>query len=358
MKRVLDQALESLNQIEFYSTLSVNFNQLAVYNPQRGDSIILKGLLSDTKDTLQKLSSFNKRTYEYSSLIISIYGVLERYIEDLIVEYLSLLNSMITSYLNLPLIIRDNHFEFSAQLIKNLSKPKFAPLTSKEDIINNLHSCITNNNYKLNYHAYIDHAANFRQDTILNSLTNVGILDINNRLIKIKRFERHILTKYNARNIGTIDINTIFSTLSELAERRNEVAHGNISDLLGLGPINDIIQFIKEYVFALYELAKNDYIKLISTNNFTSKITPALNPSSNIVCFISNNGSVTIGDYIICTTSFNEIGINQIVDIHLNNNQVTTATWTSSSTICLKCANKIKKGIDFYLINQNLISSL
>src|SRR5258706_5657131 len=53
-------------------------------------------------------SKNNKAQYEYNTIIVSLYGYLERYIEDLIGEYLDQVSSLVPEFLELPSSIQAN----------------------------------------------------------------------------------------------------------------------------------------------------------------------------------------------------------------------------------------------------------
>src|SRR5688572_32489652 len=61
-------------------------------------------------------SKNNKAQYEYNTIIVSLYGYLEKFIEDLIGEYLSQLTVFVPHFPDLPSAIQEKHLMLSLDL--------------------------------------------------------------------------------------------------------------------------------------------------------------------------------------------------------------------------------------------------
>lgn len=226
-----------LNEIQSLRNVSNELIKSASDVPKFEIKDILITKLGNHRDTRFK-------QFEYSSIIISMYGNLERYIEDSLSEVLDLYSKNIKMYSDLPNVIIDNHFKLSAELIKNLDLPKYINKISVDSIITNMKSCLDNSNYKINIEAFTHHTANFRIDTIDSYFSNVGIKGIKASVQEDIYFKKYCLTV--GEEIAS------FSILKELTTRRNEVAHGaeNI-EILDLSILNDYIEYIDELVQAI-----------------------------------------------------------------------------------------------------------
>lgn len=109
----------------------------------------------------------NKQIFEYNTIIISMYGYFEAFIEELIKAYISNLSETVSDFKKMPLKIQENHSALSAILIQNLTLPKYQNITTADKIIINAHSCVVGNgNYSINLDAYTYHTSNFRQGSI------------------------------------------------------------------------------------------------------------------------------------------------------------------------------------------------
>ena len=354
MKSTITSSVEKLEHIESYISSINTLNKLASHTATNEDSSKTKAIFENIRS--QNLALRRKKIYEYTSIIISTYGVLENFIESIISSYIQLLNTALHDYSYIPHTIRENHFQLSAQLIKNLSKPKYNTLTTQEQIIINLHSCITNTNYKINHYAYIDHTANFRHDTVISSLKNIGIDDLSNKILSTENFVRHISKKYSISNIQDITNETLFSPLNDLAQRRNEVSHGQSFELLDHSYLLEIIEFVKEYCLALYNILQNEYLILISKYKSHLQIHPTKLFSNNIICFKSASGKIKLSDKVICKSFDNTYTISNIQSIHINKKSETEHTWSSETIICIQIDNKIKDNYILYCTDNALIN--
>ena len=79
---------------------------------------------SDYKSKILEFQSFNdkfsKRKYDYTVVIISLYGCFEQLIENFIKDYLMILGNECKVYSQLPSIIRDKHIDLSVSLIRKI----------------------------------------------------------------------------------------------------------------------------------------------------------------------------------------------------------------------------------------------
>ncbi|MCK5616842.1 hypothetical protein KAR91_84050, partial [Candidatus Pacearchaeota archaeon] len=134
------------------------------------------------KHISQSISS--KKRFEYNTIIVSLYGFLEQFIEAIIVGYLNYLNRIIPSYDDLPSPIKDNHIELSFELTSKSSKEKSRNYSSPESIIQNLNSCLLSGeeNYTINNDAFSLHSANFRVEIVNDIFSRLGIYKISKKI--------------------------------------------------------------------------------------------------------------------------------------------------------------------------------
>lgn len=144
------------------------------------------------KNEIRLYRGTTKKIYDYKLSIITLYGLIEGFIENIVKRYLEKLSSNIDNYNDLPQLLRENHLNFSADLIKNIDRlSKYRDL-SKSHVIKNLYECVGGNKpYHINVDAFTYHSANFRQETIQDFFKKVGIENIIDGLCK-----KGIFTKY------------------------------------------------------------------------------------------------------------------------------------------------------------------
>ncbi|NJS10064.1 MAG: hypothetical protein HC789_06595 [Microcoleus sp. CSU_2_2] len=135
-KKEVNQIREYLKHIQYVSDV-VGCAILVEDNEQ------LKALINRLKEH-DRIFRTERRVFEYKAAIISLYGLLEKYIETWIKEYFDSLCSLICDYQNLDEKIRDNHFELSLKLINTITTRdivKYQHLT-KEEVLRKLNNCI------------------------------------------------------------------------------------------------------------------------------------------------------------------------------------------------------------------------
>lgn len=254
-------------------------------------------LLQDTKNLLSNNLEASNRIFEYNSIIISLYGLLESFVESLIKEYIEVLSSEIADYKDLPETIVNNHYELSAILISNLSQPKYKDVTTKEAIVFNLYGCINNGGgkYTVNVDAYTDHSANIRQSSLNEFFSKVGIKNVTSLVLQDNKFtgflEEHGFDKQKP-----------FEVLNDLAERRNRISHGSsIGVILDINELVRYVGYIKQLVFVLNKVVFEQTIPFLLKNG--SGITKLDNIidvfNDDILCLTLSGIKVKIGDVIL-----------------------------------------------------------
>jgi hypothetical protein len=239
------------------------------------------------------VNSITKKRFNYKSLIISLYGIVENYSEKFIIKYLEVISSSITEYSNLKDIIKNQNIQNSATLILKIIDQKNLKYNHlKEiDLITNLYTCVNNHpNYLINYEAFTILSGNLKHSKIQGLFKQVGV-DLNSGFI--------LHTDFNLSNTENQ-----FKKLDELVEMRNEIAHGNTSTLLDPSQIEEYVDFIEKYFTNLYKLLlvdlkqeelkywKNNHsLKLENTKVFNGNII-GFNNIQNIV--ISNSSLIIV----------------------------------------------------------------
>lgn len=193
------------------------------------------------------ISSITKKKFNYKSLIISLYGIVESFSEKFVIKYLENISILISEYPNLKKIIQNKNIYNSALLALKVIEQKSIKYNhlKENEIIENLYSCINNdNNYILNYDSFTMFSGNLKHQKICDLFTQIGI-DLNTEFTKKADFNLS-----NSENQ--------FKKLDELVEMRNEVAHGNINQLLNPSEIEEYVEFIEKYFTNLFEILEED----------------------------------------------------------------------------------------------------
>lgn len=112
----LDNFKKEIQQIREYIKHIQYVNDVAGYTVLETDNEQIKMLLDTLKVHYSSLGP-DKKVYEYKATIISLYGILEKFLEVWIKEYLDTLSNIISEYNKIDEKIRETHFELSLKLI-------------------------------------------------------------------------------------------------------------------------------------------------------------------------------------------------------------------------------------------------
>jgi len=141
-----------IKQIQEYLQHIKHVEDILYYQITNEDNTDIKLLINTLKTHNQNFIT-DRRIFEYKAIIISLYGLLEKYIELWLKEYLNSLSLIIKDYNLIEEKIREKHFELSIKLIPYTSKEyaKFKGIT-KEMIVKKLNNCLENSlNFQFNH---------------------------------------------------------------------------------------------------------------------------------------------------------------------------------------------------------------
>lgn len=253
-----------------------------------------------------KNTHIRKRRFNYNSIIVSLYGYLEQYIENLVSRTANLINEVVPSYKHLSTQIKDHHLRLSLDLIKKADHNRFRGKFTPENIIDNLNCCLNGNSpYRLNCEAFAQHSANFKMDVINETFKFIGIENACNRMLSKQIFKNYLEHVYPERDASSIKIEEALSYLQDLAERRNQVAHGVLPDeLLSNEILLSYIDFFEAIGHGLYQVC----YEYVLPHIVEFQAIPLGNPTDvllkgSVICLFMNNVKIKVGDIIIARSS-------------------------------------------------------
>ena len=202
-----------------------------------------------------------KRRYDYNSIIISLYGQLEQYLENIAASYIAELNAFVDSFENLPDKIKKNHLVQSIALINKVQSKGYSGNIQPSSIIANLNSCQSRLTYKLNARAYSLHTANFRSSVIDDLFSNIGVTRMTQKILREPIFYNQFqkLDNFEPENLS-YDI--AFEKLNDLSNRRNSIAHGVQGDILSLNICQDYVSAIYYLGVSIFKILYRKLLKL------------------------------------------------------------------------------------------------
>lgn len=255
------------------------------------------------KDVLLKLQNqskvFNKRKLDYSMVIVNLYGALEKYIESFIKEYLMHRVSYVEKYSELPQCIIDEHFMLSLELIQKIDYPKYLNMFTKEQIIKNLNDCVSDEKLVLNYEAFCIHSANFRVSEIQKVMKRIGLVDLVNNIKRNEELKKTYIKENGECEYEQLPLDNIFSFVNELADRRNQIAHGANTDIISSELQLEMMRKIKLFVEEINNLCFEDLLEYFVQDSYKIQKIYNVNKKTKILCFQLECNKIATGDIVI-----------------------------------------------------------
>jgi hypothetical protein len=289
----------------------------------------IKNDILKTSSNFSYLKSRSKKKFDYTSIIISLYGFIENYIEKFCFEYIENIEKIIPSYELLEVKFKENHFNLSIELVKKISDNKHAKFAhiNKEKVITNLNHCITiRKNYKLNKEAFTINTGNLKHSKI-RDIYMVMNIPLDEKLKQIDGF-----------NLNT---ENVFNKIDDLVDRRNEIAHGNIQDILDSTAILPYIDFVDKYLVSIGKILQNELIQLnyLNKKNNSILINKTTVYKGNILGILDAiDLGLKVGDEILIEKSNKRLISSEIINIkHFE-----------SGTVTIKLNKNIRASNKFY----------
>jgi RiboL-PSP-HEPN len=348
----LNSFKKEVNQIREYFKHIQYTNDVIGYNISETDPNEIQSLLNTLKDHDRSFRT-NKKIFEYKASIISLYGLLEKYVETWIKEYLDSLCFVVSDYERIDEKIRGNHFELSLKLINTITSrenSKHQHLT-KEIVLEKLYKCVANPiSYSFNTEAFVLSSGNLKHKQIV-SLFELINLNLNASLKKNQTLTQYIQNEKQAINIANTNTDILYNKINDLVERRNQIAHGSdVQDILGVSELEPYLQFIENYCQAIFEILSEEFIKQESIHIFQKIENVIKIISGKILAFEIGEYTIKVGDMLIIETADGSFFKKPILTIELDKVSHQELVITDKAKIAVSVDIKIKENQTFYIL--------
>lgn len=291
-----------------------------------------------------------KKIFEYNAYIISLYGLFERFLENILEDYLKDICATLKIYSKLPSELKKNLLSSNVDILRNLTNPKFNTI-SPASFIQNLNKALSENKAILNVEAFQHHAYNFKQSIIAEYFARIGINGISNSLKIYEPLKTLLEQKYG--NPAGVESGIIFKIIDDLAQRRNDVAHGveNV-ELLNVTIIKEYTEFILAYCKSLYKILLNER-NMYLFNETETNLTLLAVINHSIVCGTVESISFSNSDKLIIEKpegNFPRYESLNIQDIQINNVSHQSLNISDKTDIGIKINGYVKDNYKFKII--------
>lgn len=305
-----------------------------------------------------------RKRYIYCVAIVSLYGLLERLVDSLVAAFVERLAHLAESYRAMPDAIRQNHVPLSLDLIKAIMEERHRGGTTQDDVIANLHSCLSGATpFRVNGAAFVLHRGNLNLARISGFLVSVGV-DSHHRKVTLvpplSGFLREREPDRDIRNVADQDLRAILDPIDDLVERRNEVSHGVISidDIESVDLLKERCQFVAAYGSSLYNVLAQEVLRYEVLRPSTQALgKPIAVYNDSIVCFESSKCDVSVNSLLVAATgnSLEPFRHGPIISLQVDNVDHSTLTITEPTKFGARVSYHASDKYDYYVLASDLV---
>lgn len=334
----------------------------------------LTGLLLQRQDVLndrerQLLSQISQaktdqKRYIYTVVIVSLYGLLERYIDTLIEAFVLRVAGSVESYLMMPEAIQKNHVLLSVNLIKAIVEDQYRKSTTQEEVVANLHSCLSDvAGFRVNGSAFVLHRGNISLKKIKDFIASVGINAELRRVTSAPDLLEFFDLREPERDVSNLpdqELEPLLMPIDDLVERRNQVSHGviNLDDIESTDLLKERCAFVGAFGGALYELMLQEALKYTIRLSSIQKLgKPLVVYNDSIICFEVDRCQIALGDIVVAATGNMQqpFRYSNISSLEIDKKSHTKIVITKLTKFGVKVSFKANDQYDYYVLPAEMI---
>lgn len=290
---------------------------------------------------------------EYSASIVLLYGIWERFVEETLIDYIEHINSIVPKFGSLPKRLLDDHVDRTAELLLARHQQKYEGIVDASLLINNLATCSPDSvNFRLNAIAFAHHGQNLRMDIVNDMFSGAGLSGFTQLIKNDLRFSNY-LTSIGRDQLSSKANNVVFEEVNDLASRRNEISHGEQSQILSRDIIREYMDFIQELSIAMVSVLSVDCLRLVS--KFYGAEMPDVISVINrrIICFPNTPaGGIAVGDGLIAETRSGQIFASPVQRLEVNKISVASISDLSTSPFGVEVSFSAKPNWKYKLVKK------
>jgi hypothetical protein len=284
------------------------------------------------------------RVYDHCAVVTRLYAIYERFVENLITDWVRLLPSIFPRYVDLEETIQNTHRTGVGRLLCDLKKNRFEHL-SIDQVVQGLFRGVTGEEeYALLPDAFLLHEQNLRKGVLEQLLAGAGIQNAW-AWVEKHRAVKHFLEV-------RVSENTAEGELNELITYRNEAAHGAVIDnFLGSNALLELCEFIETLCQALAELVTYQVIeqqKSIGQVREIGRITEWFKKSRAAVAKVEETSLSIRGSLFLVGEAYCQLAT--IESIQIDDVDQETVKTTSGMEVGLKFDVDAREGLRLYMV--------
>ena len=362
MKGSLDTFHLGLSDLEEFLRSETNERLLVQYLAERDAS----RLATDERALLNEVVSVGtvRKRFVYALSIVSLYGLLERFLDSIIEEYVDRLSKAFSTYAALPEKLRENHLRFSLEMAKRINDDRWRSHT-EEAVVSNLHACLSGSStFKLNSFAFSARRGNASTTKISEQLSGVCISHPARRIVLSSIFRSYLSSIGDSTDVERApdeEVQNKLGGIDDLVERRNEVAHGvlNISQIESIELLEARGRFVKAYVEALHSVLLREALKYeIDLGKAISLGKPIATYNHAIICFHKTTCAIARGTHLAYLTGkeLNPIQFGAVSTIEVDGTPTQEIEPSMQAAFGLKVAFRAIPDVEYFVLPDTALN--
>ncbi|MBE9143407.1 MAE_28990/MAE_18760 family HEPN-like nuclease [Planktothrix mougeotii] len=323
-----------------------------------GKPSLNKDPLPENNDFLELAQEFpgeiEWKIYDHCATVMRLYAIYERFVEDLISEWLQLLPELISSYSDLDETIQNTHREGIGRLLIYPKKIRFEDPENQnlsiyyKKVVQGFLAAISDHEkYELLPEIFIFHEQNLRKDALVELFTKAGIEKAWEWIIHYRQI------KYFIEQVRG-NQNTAEAELKQFIHYRNKAAHGSINEILGIQELLYLADFVEALCQALAELVTYQILlKKVSIGQAqkVGRVTEWFKKQKAAIVIVENI-TLSVGDKLFLVNEESSYcSLTRIESIQIDSQPRNEVKISSPTEVGLKFNIDTRKGFSLYLIN-------
>lgn len=217
-------------------------------------------LKKPASDDIRNLMSMyrHERQFEYNSIIISLYGFLELFVESIICDYVDELRKLLKCFSDLEKGTKEHYRHEMIAMYNRRKSPKLSHLTDAA-VSENLYKILHGDDPEIIPEAFFQSGGNYNFREITACFKALGCANIRSE-IKLYDPLRSYFSSIGATPSDKDD--DLYQKLDDLVRRRNEIAHGaNKGNILSKPILKQYKDFVKVFCESLASYLSDSILK-------------------------------------------------------------------------------------------------
>lgn len=349
MYSCLGRFRQSISELRAYLRLTSCLQKFAAEIRPENHSSSLESCILEIQG--RSLESLPFRMRNYVGGIMGLSTAFEVFIDSLTQEYIRSIMEIFPSYNDLPEKIRSNHRKLTIDLVARFEQSRFKGQIEIEELFRRYHQCVSGSTpYELNEEAFLYRQANFKSEKLAEFFHRVMDKNILDGIIERKRMTEFLLEKSLVQKD--------FSILDNLAQRRNEAAHGEPNDILSDEMMILYIDYLEILCEELHDEVRSRYLERLCSVRGISVGHADKFVTENLVGFRNKEVSVQIGDILVSRSVGGFFRDSRVLELQRAGVPITKADRFDSVGLGVRFLHKAKENHEFFLILTPVIPAV